>query len=207
MIDFVVDKAQGKPLGTLLLAHGAGAPMDSDFMNAMTAALTAGGVAVLRFEFPYMAQRRTGGSKRPPDRAPLLLAHFAEALQQAGGEKIFIGGKSMGGRMATMLATEQPCAGVICFGYPFHPPGKADKTRIDHFANMQTATLICQGERDPFGTHADVASYALPDSVQLQWLKDGNHDLAPRRASGLCQQDNIEQAADAAAKWITAQSL
>ena len=128
----------------------------------------------------------------------MLLAHFAEALRQAGGEKIFIGGKSMGGRMATMLATEQPCAGVICFGYPFHPPGKADKTRIDHFANMQTATLICQG---------DVASYALPDSVQLQWLKDGNHDLAPRRASGLCQQDNIEQAAHAAAKWITAQSL
>ena len=204
MMDFVIDKAAGKRVATLLLAHGAGAPMDSDFMNVLAASLAARGVRVLRFEFPYMAQRRSGGSKRPPDRAPLLLAHFAEALHQAGGEKVFIGGKSMGGRMATMLATEHPCAGVICFGYPFHPPGKPDKTRIDHFADMQTAALIFQGERDPFGSHAEVTGYALPNKVQLHWLKDGNHDLAPRRASGLSQQDNIEQAAEAAASWMAA---
>jgi len=207
MINFVVDEAADKQCATLLLAHGSGAPMDSDFMNALAAALADRGVRVLRFEFPYMAQRRSGGSKRPPDRAPILLTHFAAALQQAGGEKVFIGGKSMGGRMATMLATEQPCAGVICFGYPFHPPGKSDKTRIDHFADMQAATLICQGERDPFGTLADVTGYALPEKVQLHWLTDGNHDLAPRRASGLSQQDNIERAADAAAQWMAAQSL
>lgn len=207
MTDFLIDEATGKARATLLLAHGAGAPMDSDFMNMLAAALAGQGVRVLRFEFPYMAERRRNGKKRPPDRAPVLLQAFAAALNQTGGEKIFIGGKSMGGRMATMLAAEQRCAGVICFGYPFHPPGKPDKTRIDHFAGMQTATLICQGERDPFGTRADVAGYALPNSVQLHWLKDGNHDLAPRRASGLSQQDNIEQAAEVAATWITARQL
>lgn len=204
MTDLLINEVDGKACATLLLAHGAGAPMDSDFMNMLAAALAGQGVRVLRFEFPYMAERRRNGKKRPPDRAPVLLQAFAAALDQAGGEKIFIGGKSMGGRMATMLAAEQRCAGVICFGYPFHPPGKPDKTRIDHFAQMQTATLICQGERDPFGTRADVAGYALPNSVQLHWLKDGNHDLAPRRASGLSQQDNIEQAAEAAATWVTA---
>ena len=202
MTDFLMDEAVGKARATLLLAHGAGAPMDSEFMNILAAQLAGQGVRVLRFEFPYMAGRRSGGSKRPPDRAPVLLQAFAEALDQAGGESVFIGGKSMGGRMATMLAVERRCRGVICFGYPFHPPGKPEKTRIDHFANMQTATLICQGERDPFGTREDVAGYALPESVQVHWLMDGNHDLAPRRASGLSQQDNIRLAAEAAGKWI-----
>lgn len=202
MTDFLIDEAVGKASATLLLAHGAGAPMDSEFMNMLAAQLAGQGVRVLRFEFPYMAGRRSGGSKRPPDRAPVLLQAFAEALDQAGGESVFIGGKSMGGRMATMLTVERRCRGVICFGYPFHPPGKPEKTRLDHFADMQTATLICQGERDPFGTREDVAGYALPDSVQLHWLQDGNHDLAPRRASGLGQQDNIRLAAEAAGKWI-----
>lgn len=202
MTDFLIDEAVGKARATLLLAHGAGAPMDSEFMNMLAAQLAGQGVRVLRFEFPYMAGRRSGGSKRPPDPAPVLLQAFAEALDQAGGESVFIGGKSMGGRIATMLALERRCRGVICFGYPFHPPGKPEKTRLDHFADMQTATLICQGERDPFGTREDVAGYALPESVQLHWLMDGNHDLAPRRASGLSQQDNIRQAAEAAGKWI-----
>ena len=204
MTDFLIDEAADKAGATLLLAHGAGAPMDSDFMNVLAAQLAGQGVRVLRFEFPYMAGRRSGGTRRPPDRAPVLLQAFAGALDQAGGEKIFIGGKSMGGRMATMLAVEQRCRGVICFGYPFHPPGKPEKTRLDHLPAMQAPLLICQGERDPFGTRAEVAGYTLPNKVQLHWLKDGNHDLSPRRASGLSQQDNIRQAAETAGKWIAA---
>lgn len=203
-MDFLVDEAVGENSATLLLAHGAGAAMDSDFMNALAAALAGHGVRVLRFEFPYMAQRRSGGSKRPPDRAPLLLAHFAEVLALAGGKNVFIGGKSMGGRMASLLACQQDCAGVVCFGYPFHPPKKLEQTRIDHFPSLRAPTLICQGERDPFGTHAEVAAYSLPDNVTLHWLSDGNHDLAPRKASGLTQQENIEQAAAATVAWIRA---
>lgn|SRR5690554_2512001 len=203
-MDFLIDEAVGESYATLLLAHGAGAPMDSDFMNTLAAALAGHGVRVLRFEFPYMAQRRTGGSKRPPDRAPLLLAHFAEVLAQAGGESIFIGGKSMGGRMASLLACQQDCAGVVCFGYPFHPPKKLEKTRIDHFPSLRAPMLVCQGERDPFGTRVEIAEYSLPDSITLHWLSDGNHDLAPRKASGLMQQQNIEEAAQVAAAFMKA---
>ena len=202
MTDFLIDEAVGKVRATLLLAHGAGAPMDSDFMNTLAAQLASQGVRVLRFEFPYMVERRHSGKKKPPDRAPVLLQAFAEALDQAGGDTIYIGGKSMGGRMATMLAVERRCRGVICFGYPFHPPGKPDKTRLDHLPAMQAPLLICQGERDPFGNRSEVSRYALPAGLQLHWLADGNHDLAPRKASGVSADDNIRAAVTAVLKFI-----
>ena len=202
MIDFLQQTPAHDVRATLLLAHGAGAPMDSDFMNALTAALVVEGIEVLRFEFPYMAGRRQGGSKRPPDRAPVLLQAFAAAREQAGGRRIFLGGKSMGGRMATLLACEQDCRGVVCFGYPFHPPGKADKVRTGHLHEVRAPILICQGERDPFGRREEVAGYDLPSTVTLHWLPDGNHDLVPRRASGVTAQDNLISAARAAAAFM-----
>jgi uncharacterized protein len=202
MTDFLIDEAVGKARASLLLAHGAGAPMDSDFMNVLAAQLAGQGIRVLRFEFPYMAERRRTGKKRPPDRAPVLLKAFAEALDKAGGARVFIGGKSMGGRMATMLAVERHCRGVVCFGYPFHPPGKPDKTRLDHLPLMQVPALICQGERDPFGNRQEVAGYPLPTAVQLHWLADGNHDLAPRKSSGVTAQENIKSALTAVLTFI-----
>ena len=187
----------------LLLAHGAGAPMDSDFMNSMADTLQQRGVSVARFEFPYMLKRRQDQRKRPPDRQPVLLQAFAEAAQQAGGaENIFIGGKSMGGRMATWLATMQACRAVVCLGYPFHPPGKPDTLRIEHLADSKAPVLICQGERDPFGKRDEVSNYTLPSQVSLCWLADGNHDLVPRVRSGLSGQDNIEMAAQRVSDWI-----
>ncbi len=202
MTDFLIDEAVGEARATLLLAHGAGAPMDSDFMNTLASELAGQGVCVLRFEFPYMAERRRTGKKRPPDRAPVLLLAFAEALDQAGGESVFIGGKSMGGRMATMLAVEKRCRGVVCFGYPFHPPGKPEKTRLEHLPAMLAPALICQGERDPFGNRQEVAGYPLPTAVQLHWLADGNHDLAPRKASGISAQENMQSAVAAVLTFI-----
>lgn len=202
MTAFLIDQPRGEVLATLLLAHGAGAPMDSDFMNALSEALASEGIRVLRFEFPYMTERRSNGRKRPPDRAPVLLSAFAAALADAGGEQLFIGGKSMGGRMATQLATETHCRGVVCFGYPFHPPGKVEKTRLDHLGDMLAPALICQGERDPFGTRDEVSGYALPAAIQLEWLADGNHDLAPRKRSGLTQHDNIVRAARACREFM-----
>src|SRR5690606_16450036 len=135
---------------TVLLAHGAGAPMDSDFMNAMSEALCERGIAVARFEFPYMARRRVEGGKRPPDRQPVLLAAFADMLQRMPG-RCFVGGKSLGGRMASLLAAEgADVSGVVCFGYPFHPPGKPENTRTAHLPGLSVPMLVCQGERDPF---------------------------------------------------------
>ena len=154
-------------------------------------------VAVMRFEFPYMRKRRETGRKSPPDRAPKLLQAFRDALAEAGeAGTLFIGGKSMGGRMASMLATEIPVRGVVCLGYPFHPPGKPERTRLDHLPELKAPMLVCQGERDPLGDREDVASYDLPARVELFWLPDGDHSLKPRRRSGIEYEENLIAAAD-----------
>ena len=175
----------------LILAHGAGAPMDSPFMVFMAEQLAERGIRVTRFEFPYMAARRDDGKKRPPDRAPKLLDCWREVIEQAGGAgKVYVGGKSMGGRMASMIATELDVKGVVCLGYPFHPPGKPEKLRTEHFAEISSPVLICQGERDAFGKKEEVLEMELPSSFQLLWLKDGDHNLKPRKLSGLTEEQN-----------------
>ncbi|RED49699.1 alpha/beta family hydrolase [Aestuariispira insulae] len=179
----------------LVLAHGAGAGMDTPFMNQIAEGLAERDVAVTRFEFPYMAARRVDGKKRPPDRAPKLLECWREVLQELGGaDKLFIGGKSMGGRMASLIATELPVLGVVCLGYPFHPPGKPEKLRIEHFSDLKSKTLICQGERDPFGGRDAVEAMNLPQDVILRWLPDGDHGLKPRKKSGHTEDGNLSQA-------------
>jgi hypothetical protein len=196
-------RARNKGAPTLLLAHGAGAPMDSEFMELAASGLSERGVQVARFEFPYMAQRRIDQRKRPPDRQPRLLAAFAEALAQVGDDgAVFIGGKSMGGRMATLLAVERPVAGVVVLGYPFHPPGKPERQRVDHLASMQAPCLVCQGERDALGSRDELTGYALPTQVECCWLADGNHDFQPRQRSGVSWQDNMTQALDQVSDWI-----
>lgn len=198
---------ESRPAGvvraTLLLAHGAGAPMDSEFLNLLAAALLRRGIRVLRFEFPYMAQRRQGGSKRPPDPMPQLLESFRRhhaALQGA----VFIGGKSMGGRVASLLADQVGAPGLLCFGYPFHPPGKPERQRTDHLRELATPALIIQGTRDPFGKPEEVAGYRLSSRLRVHWLESGDHDFKPLQRSGLTQLQLIEQAAEEAARFMLA---
>ncbi len=177
--------------------------MDSDFMNAMARGLAQAGIAVRRFEFPYMAQRREQGVKRPPNRAPVLLESFREVVQQSGGaEQVIAAGKSMGGRMASMLATEMAVRGVVCLGYPFHPPGKPDKLRIDHFRELLAPVLILQGERDSFGKKDEVPGYGLPDNVDVVWVPDGDHDLKPRKKSGYTHEQNLSFAVQAISAFV-----
>lgn len=184
---------------TLVLAHGAGAGMEHDWMEQMTAALTERGMRVIRFEFAYMHARREG--RRPgPDRMPKLLDRYREVLASQEAP-VFLGGKSMGGRVATMLADEVACAGVVAFGYPFHPPGKPDKLRTAHLQVLQTPLLIVQGERDTFGTREEVASYGLAETVQLAWMEDGDHSLKPRKKSGLTLEGHLAAAASHAAAF------
>lgn len=206
MPDLLWTHPRGKAVGQLLLAHGAGAPMDSAFMEQLALALAASGVAVARFEFDYMAARRCGGAKRPPERADKLLAQFEAALALMPAGAVWVGGKSMGGRMATLLAAAAAprLAGVLCYGYPFHPVGKPEVLRTEHLGTLPVPLLICQGERDPFGTREQVADYELPESVELRWLPDGDHDLKPRKASGHTHEGNISAAAQASATWMAA---
>ena len=186
--------------GTLIFAHGAGAPMDSDYMNALTAELNAVGVAVMRFEFPYMQQRRESGGRRPPNRAPILLDCWREVYQEISNrseviQPILIGGKSMGGRMASMVADELGVAGLCCFGYPFHAPGKPEKMRTEHLLNIETPTMIFQGTRDPFGKPDELSGLPFGKAVDIHWLDDGEHDLKPRKVSGLTQLQHLKTVA------------
>ena len=185
---------------TLVLAHGAGTPMDHPSLAAIAQGVAAGGIRVLRFEFPYMAAargaaRREGG-RRGPDREPVLLATWRAAIAAAGppasrAERVFIGGRSMGGRIASMVADEAGVAGLVCYGYPFHPPGQPAKTRIAHLERLRTPAVIFQGERDPFGTRADVEGYTLSRAVRVRWMPDGDHGLAPRKSSGFTAAEHL----------------
>ena len=187
----------------LLLAHGAGAPMDSPFMDTIAEQLAQRGIEVLRFEFPYMAQRRQGGSKRPPNAQGVLLDSWREAIaQQPGDLPLFIGGKSLGGRMASLIADEQAVAGLICLGYPFHPSGKPDKLRTEHLQQLKTPTLIVQGERDSLGNREEVGGYPLSAAITLHWLADGDHSFKPRKASGHSWQQHLHSVAQACAAFI-----
>lgn len=179
-LTFIEDGDAGAK-ATLVLAHGAGAPMDSPFMTCWASALGARGVRVVRFEFPYMRLRRLDGAKRPPDREPVLLETWREAAARWPGAAI--GGKSMGGRIASMVADEVGASGLVCLGYPFHAPGRPDKPRIAHLASLATPALIVQGTHDPFGRRDEVTSYGLAAGIQLAWIEGGNHDLERRGES------------------------
>ncbi|MGA4476399.1 alpha/beta fold hydrolase [Ectopseudomonas chengduensis] len=182
---------------TLILAHGAGAPMDSPFMQTMAQGLAARGVRVVRFEFAYMAQRRVDGRRRPPNPQAQLLQQwrevYAQVCQQVAGP-VAIGGKSMGGRMASLLAAELDAAALICLGYPFYAAGKPEKPRVAHLAELRTATLIVQGERDALGNREAVAGYNLSAAIELHWLEAGDHDLKPLKASGFSHEQHLETA-------------
>ncbi len=176
---------------TLLLAHGAGAPMDSPFMTAIATGLADRGWRVVRFEFPYMARQRQTGRKAAPDRMPVLQACFREQVAlEVGDRPLFIGGKSMGGRVASLLADELGVQGCLCLGYPFHPPGKPESLRTEHLEQLRTPTLILQGERDSFGRRNEVETYPLSAAITVQWLTAGDHSFKPTRSSGLSEADH-----------------
>lgn len=190
----------------LLLAHGAGAPMDSIFMNEMAGLLAGFGVHVVRFEFAYMHARRTDGKKRPPPRLPGLIEEFQQVISLFPNAEVFIGGKSMGGRVASMIAADpqggSKIAGLVCLGYPFHPAGKPDALRTGHLPAITCPALIVQGERDPLGNKDDVSGYDLPAHMRVFWSAFGNHDLAPPKKSGRTVEENWASAAQAVAGFI-----
>ena len=188
---------------TIILAHGAGASMEHAGMQSLADGFVAHGMRVVRFEFPFMHARREG--RRPgPDRMPKLQACFHEVIASQEGP-VVLAGRSMGGRVATMIADEVNAKAVLAFGYPFHPPRKPQNLRTAHLENLQTPTLIVQGERDPFGTPPEVASYSLSDRIELLWLADGDHSLTPRKRSGLTYEQHLATALDRAVDFLAEQ--
>jgi uncharacterized protein len=192
---------------TILLAHGAGAPMDSQSMSATARALAEAGLRVARFEFAYMASRRTSAGRKPTPRAETVNPEYIAAVEELGAKgPLIIGGKSMGGRVASMVADELfaagKIAGLLCLGYPFHPPDKPDQLRTKHLVSLKTPALICQGTRDEFGTRDEVGGYTLSPSIEILWLEDGDHDLRPRKSvSGFSALDHLRKIAETAKAW------
>ena len=188
---------------TVVLAHGAGAPMDSPFMNRVSAGLAARGVRVARFEFPYMARRRSEGRRGAPDREPVLRSRWTEIVERlGGGGRVVVGGKSMGGRIASMIADEVGARGLLCLGYPFHPPGDPSRLRTAHLADLHTPTLLVQGTRDAFGTREDVAGYRLSPAIRIHWIDGGDHSFKPPARSGRTEKQNLDEAIAAAAEFV-----
>ena len=203
MTDYLINQAAQPIQSHVILAHGAGAMMDSPFMESIATELAVNNIQVSRFEFPYMAKRRLDGKKRGPDTQKVLLNTWREVIaDQASDLPLFIGGKSMGGRMASLVADAPDVTGVICLGYPFHPPGKPDRLRTEHLEGMRCPTLIVQGERDTFGRREEVVGYDLATSIQLAWAPDGDHSLKPRKKSGFSEADNFKLAVDAMVSFI-----
>ena len=198
----------------LVLAHGAGAPMDSEWMDRVCTLLAERDVRTARFEFVYMAARRTG-SRKPPPRAETLVGEYRAAVEEVRGvvgggsgvAPLAIGGKSMGGRVASLVADELHAEGLVdalvCLGYPFHPPGAPEKLRTAHLEHLETPALIVQGTRDPFGTLLEVPGYPLDPGIRLHWLDDGEHEFKPRvKVSGHTHAEHLAAAADAVAAFL-----
>ncbi len=200
----------GADVPVLVLSHGAGAPMDSAFMEDCAALLAKTGITVVRFEFGYMDRRRRFGVRLPPQKMDILQSEYRAAVakvrQQWPAARVFIGGKSMGGRVATMMADElwaaREICGCVCLGYPFHPPRKPEKLRTAHLAELACPTLIVQGRRDGLGARELVSQLTLAATIQFEWIGDGNHDFKPTAKSNFTHKGNMKTAMMAVAAFV-----
>jgi predicted alpha/beta-hydrolase family hydrolase len=176
------------PAAAFVLAHGAGAGQQSTFIVDFARALAASGIDVVTFDFPYIVAR-----KRIPDRGPVLEACYRAVIALARGEvpsagrALFIGGKSMGGRIATQVAAADstlPIRGLILLGYPLHPPGRFDQRRDAHLPAIRRPMLFVQGSRDTFGTPPELEPVLarISPAPRLHVVSDGDHSFKlPRR--------------------------
>ena len=175
--------------------------------EAAAKALAAEGLRVARFEFGYMAARRVG-ERRPPPKAETVMPEYVAAIAALGAKgKLIIGGKSMGGRVASMIADEVfaagKIAGLVCLGYPFHPIGKPTQLRTAHLEKLKCPALIVQGTRDIMGARDEVGGYKLSKAIEILWLEDGDHDLKPRKAiSGFSTADHLKTVAESVDGWV-----
>ena len=196
----------------LVLAHGAGAGQRSQFMTAFSGAMQARGITAVTFDFPYVRHHR-----RAPDRAPVLEATWRAVLQhitagRAGPARVVIGGKSMGGRIASHVLSDPArplpyVVGLVLLGYPLHPPGQPDRLRTAHLPLLGTPTLVVQGSHDAFGAEEEVrgAFAAVPASVDWLILPGGDHSFKVRRG-GRSQAELIEHVYSTVARWVHGRS-
>lgn len=202
-----LEKVGEARLGRLLIAHGAGAGQDSSFMRRLRRSLAKNGVQTLAFEFTYMQRMRAENRRRPPPKIDGLvdeMARWCDIVSHREMPDPWLGGKSMGGRVASLLAARDGAAGLALCGYPFHPPGRPERTRLAHWPGIACQALVVQGTRDPFGTRDEIAGYDLATNVRVAFLEDGEHDWKPRKASGRTQAQLIDDGAAVIAEAMAA---
>ena len=188
----------------LVLTHGAGTSSSHPSMAELARLIGERGVRFARFDFPYMRRAAATGRRAwPPDDEDVLVGAWVEVLRElAPASRLVIGGRSLGGRVASILADAAEVAGLVCVSYPFHPPNHESPVRTAHLRVMETPTLIVQGERDPYGTREEVEQYQLSPNIRLHWIPDGDHGLIPRKRSGLTEAGNLASAAAAIADFV-----
>jgi predicted alpha/beta-hydrolase family hydrolase len=192
---------------TLVLAHGAGAPQTHPFLVAAATAIAARGIEVVTFNFLYLEGKR-GGLDRPAVLEATWLAAIAAVRKRRRPARLFIGGKSMGGRFATMVAARDDVdvAGLVLLGYPLHPPGKPDKLRTEHLPRVRAPMLFVQGSRDAFGTPAELAPVVrkLAKGTRLFVVEGGDHSLTLARKAGVTLDQTLARVADEVAAFVSA---
>jgi predicted alpha/beta-hydrolase family hydrolase len=195
----------------VLLAHGAGADMHAAALTTVADALAAAKIPSLRFNFPYKEAGR-----KAPDRPPVLLAAVREAAAELSKrskvptDRLVLGGRSMGGRICSMVAAEANgdgirALGLLLLGYPLHPPGRVENLRIDHFPQLTMPVLFASGTRDAFGTPDELKKYAkkIKGKVSWHWIETGDHGFKPLKASGITAADALAGVAEATVAFVT----
>lgn len=205
----VYRSSYGTPLATLVLAHGAGAPQAHPFMVGAAESLASRRLAVVTFDFPY-----TAAGRKLPDKAPVLERAYLDVIAWVRGQddlprSLAIGGKSMGGRMASHVAahhaeTAGALCGIVCLGYPLHPPDKPTQRRDVHLPLIRVPMLFVQGSRDGFGTPDELRPVlaALPAGADLHVVEDGDHGFATPRRLGRSAADVLGGVWDVVAAWV-----
>jgi predicted alpha/beta-hydrolase family hydrolase len=192
------------PAAAFVLAHGAGAGQASPFMTRFARGITDRGITAATFDFPYMAARR-----KAPDPGPVLEACWRSAIERArlefGTLTLFIGGKSMGGRIASQVAaqTATGISGLVFLGYPLHPPGRPNQRRDAHLPLIMVPMLFVQGTRDTFGT-ADEIRALLPklQRASIYEVSGGDHSLKVPARSPVKQDDVLTKVMDEVSRWM-----
>lgn len=195
------DHAEGSV--RVVFAHGAGAGLQSDFMQFFALALALNDIEVVRFNFPYWQKFMDTGVRRPPNRMPELEHGMRTVVNQFNdGKPLILMGKSMGSRVAFRLADELGAQSALALGFPFHPVGKPDKLRLDDLRNSCKKNLIIQGTRDNFGKPEEVARYSLPQNVHMHWVEGGDHSLEPTKRSGVGREQMWQAAVNEVTRLI-----
>jgi predicted alpha/beta-hydrolase family hydrolase len=194
---------------TLLLGHGAGADQSSDFITGFAAGLARRGIDVMTFNFLYTEQGR-----RAPDQNEKLESVYVAAIRAARGRKrlseniLFIGGKSLGGRIASQVAAAgvERLAGLVYLGYPLHPPGKPEKQRAEHLGLIRAPMLFVQGSRDPFGTPGELRVVIKERGLkaEIHVIESGDHSFCVPKSSPVSQEEVLEAARDRITRWVVA---